>query len=238
MTKKRATKRKDGSAHVLGSEFEKLIAELSGPIYYTTSTGVEIECLPIQGKIDAISASIMARMQRDGEFPAVPQRVIHGAGGVAISQDIDEDWVARQDTPAEDKEAWREYVRERGAAGRRFDSKSNNAVVEIVITQGIRVVDDSLREKWTAEVERYGGCVPEDENERKILFATGFIFGSGANGLMDTVSVLARIRRASGQDSEVLSIVEDSFRARMGSAGRTDSSGGPGTAGESETQGA
>jgi len=238
MTKKRSTRRKDGSQHALGNDLSKRIAELSGPIYYTTTTGVEVECLPIQGKLEAVSSAIRSRMEMDGGFPPIPNRIIHGAGGVSIKQDIDQEWVGRKDTPAEDKKAWKEYVREKEEAEKRFSIKSNDATVEIVVTEGIRVVDDSLLEKWAAEIERFGGLVPGDDKERKILFATGYIFGSGANGLLDTVSILARIRRASGQDPEVLSIVEDSFRARMGSAGRTDSSGGPGTAGESETQGA
>jgi len=235
MTKKRATKRKDGSQHDLGIDFGALIAELSGPIYYTTTTGVEVECLPIQGKIEAISASIMARMQRDGEFPAIPQRIIHGAGGVSINQDIDDDWAARQDTPEADKEEWAEYVSAKAEAGKRFDARANEATVKLIVTQGIRVVDVSLYEKWTSEVESYGGIVPEDETERSVFFATGYIFG---DGIRDTAAIMIGIRRASGQDSEVLSAVEDSFRSRVGRAGRTDGAGGPGTAGEKETAGA
>lgn len=174
----------------------------SGKVIVATSRGQRVECLPIATMIDEIRATYEARI------PPPPTYTITGAGGDEVEADHTEDTIADEATSEEDKAAWAEYkVQEL-----KIRAEMNERIMRAVAVKGIHVLDMPPEKEWLAEHEFLGLEVPEPSHERLYHYIKTEVLGT----MEDGINITAGIYRASGLDEEVLTRIEDSFRAPVG----------------------
>jgi len=180
----------------------------SGEMYKTTR-GVWIECLPVQLLYETMTSNIAASI----EWPDAPERVTIGAGGVEVAEDITQEYIDGAYATEEEKQEWLHYQDEFEAAKATFDEKLTDAAAKFLATEGIRLADESLLEKWKERDEFLGMVVPDGPREQMEHFLQTRILG---NGQIDGREIMLRIFRASGYDKEVLDTIERTFQSQMG----------------------
>ena len=189
----------------------------------TTSRGVEVECLPIAELIQAQEENLRAGV----EWPEKPVHVITDVAGSQVEQALSQEWINGEGATDEETEAWEEYLAAQARAQAEYEAKREEALPRLLAYKGVRLVDESLMEKWAEDHRWMNMDVPDDPRERTLYFLRTEILG---NAEADVVEIMMGIYRASGADPDLMKEAEVFFRGEMGRAGRDaaeGSAGGP-----------
>lgn len=197
-------------------------AQEDGHVVVTTTREHDVLCLPIATLIDEVRASYQARMDELER----PHRVMRDVAKSEIQVEYTDESILKEDVPDEHREAYAAYK----LAEAELASEMNESVFRAVAVRGIRVLTMPDEEEWTAEHEWLGIAVPGTPHERAFHFFKSEVIG----GKKDGIDIIAGIYRASGIDEEVLSKLEETFRAEVGRAEGADAGGDTEDAGEAE----
>lgn len=178
-------------------------------VIVTTSRGWRVECLPVQPMLDELGTA-----ESHPDMPPIPTYVVTDVSGATVEQRYTAEIVASDDTPEEDRLAWQR--REEKLAEVRAELSERR--LRVIGTRGVKVLDMPADEKWIPEHEWLYGSVPENPFERRYHFFKTEVIGTAEDGMV----LAAGIYRASGVDEEVITLIEDSFRASMGGQTGTD----------------
>jgi hypothetical protein len=188
-----------------------------GRVYYTTSRGVEVECLGIIDAIQEQENNIRAQI----DWPVAPT---YKFSDDEIERPHTEESIKDPKTTDEERQAWNEYKAALAVANADFNARIAEARMRLLATRGVRIVDYERREKqWIEEHEWLGMKVPEDARERLVHF---FKFEVVGESLDDVIGITKGIYIASGADPEVVAAGEESFRASLGRSERADAGAG------------
>jgi hypothetical protein len=180
-------------------------------VVVTTSRGVQVECLPVAEMFDAQEESLRASV----EWPAKPAHTITDVAGSEIEQALTQKWVDSGQASDEEVEAWDEYLVAQAQAQAEYEGKRDEALPRLLAYKGVRLVDESLTEKWTEDHQWMGFTVPDDPRERMLHFLRTEILGNAGN---DMVEIMLGIYRASGADPDLMKEAEVFFRGKVGGA--------------------
>ena len=201
----------------------------AGPVLYTTSRGVEVECLPIAAEIEAQEQNIRNAI----DWPDIPKRKVTDVAGSTAEFPYTE--VSIETAPDEDKLKWADYLLAQERAQVDYDRRIAEARPRLIAYRGVRVVDEALPTQWAQDHIWMGMEVPDDPRERSLHFFMTEVLGNIAG---DLNSILLGIYRASGYDADLLDRAEAFFRSQMGRRERPDDSGDSGDTGAQDEAGA
>ena len=198
-------------------------------VIVTTSRGVDVECLPVAEMFDAQEESLRAGV----EWPEKPVHVITDVAGSQIEQALTQEWVGSGQASDEETEAWEEYLVAQTRAQAEYEGKRDEALPRLLAYKGIRLVNESLTEKWTEDHEWMGFTVPDDPRERMLHFLRTEILGNAGN---DMIEIMLGIYRASGADPDLMREAEIFFRSQVGRAAGDAAEGSAGDAEVAESE--
>jgi hypothetical protein len=194
-------------------------------IIVTTSRGVQVECLPIAEMFDAQEESLRASV----EWPEKPTHTITDVAGSEIEQALTQEWVDSGQASDEEVEAWEEYLVAQAVAQAEYESKRNEALPRLLAYKGIRLVNESLMDKWAEDHRWMSFEVPDDPRERLLHFLRTEILGNAGD---DMTEIMVGIYRASGADPDLMKEAEAFFRS--GQMGRAAGDAAEGSEGDAE----
>lgn len=180
-------------------------------VIVTTSRGVQVECLPIAEMFDAQEESLRASI----EWPEKPVHVIVDVAGSEIEQALTQEWIDNEQASDEEVEAWEEYLAAQAVAQAEYDEKRTPALARLLAYKGVRLVDESLTDKWAEDHQWMGFDVPDDPRERLLHFLRTEILGNAGD---DMIEIMLGIYRASGADPDLMKEAEVFFRSKVGGA--------------------
>jgi hypothetical protein len=161
---------------------------------YTTSTGIEIEFLPI-------SQSVMLRFHAAHPEPSIPTYSVHSdVTGTTDYIPLDAKSLASypdQFTP-EQHQKWREYQQAKALHLESF--------IRFFAMCGIKVKDSI--DGWVKRQEFVGIPIPDDSLEREYQWITSYVIRTQD----DFAAFFAGVMRAAGISEDLLKQVEDMFR--------------------------
>jgi hypothetical protein len=173
----------------------------------TTSRGVELECQPVGAMLDAAGDNIRKQI----DWPEVPTYESTFAGGDKETFDYTEETI--QDAPDEDKQAWADYIAAQDKAEVEYNQRLMNALVRIVATDGVRVLNAPPEEEWVKRQEWQGLSVPDDPLERSLHYFLTVAIGDVETDMM---GIYKGIILASGRSEEEVEQIEEFFRSGVG----------------------
>jgi len=210
------------------SEFE-FYEEREGKVYARTSSGWEVECMPVGDLLLRVGSALSVPKE-----PTPPTYTVTDASGDKSDHVHDEESIKDPKTTEEEKIAWADYLVEKAqyeSEMEEVEEKRRKMRGRFMAIRGIRVVNLPDLEKWADEQrDLYGFEIPDDPRERLVEFVNTEIIRTQADGN----SIVIGIYKASGMDEEVLSSIEDRFRASMGRTEGSDTETDPETSPEGE----
>jgi len=205
------------------------LLEGAGPVLYTTSRGVEVECLPIAAEIEAQEQNI----HNSVVWPSLPTRTVTDVAGSTMEFPYSEETI--KTAPDEAKLKWADYLLALQQAQAEYDRRIAEGRPRLIAYRGIRIADETLPARWAQDHAWLGMVIPDDPRERSLHFFMTEILGNIAG---DLNSILLGVYRASGYDAELLDKAEAFFRSQMGRRERPDDSRDSGDAGAQDETGA
>jgi len=211
----------------------ELFEIVNGKVIVTTSTGWRVECLPFGDDLMRAGTALA--------LPDKPQPPTYLLGNP--EEDDRQIRVPYTDTsindssvPAEDTEAWVEYVVKRNAWQAEVASvQAQQSLMRsrVMVYRATRVLDMPDLKAWAETRENFYG-IPTPTDERDILFQ--FFTGEVAKTQDDILALMAGIMKATGATEEVLDSFEANFRDSLGPQQREDAQGhSEGTSAETAT---
>ena len=216
----------------------KLFEVIDGKVIVTTSTGARVECLPYADDLMRAGTALVLP-----DKPEAPTYVLgepeEGEREIRVpytATSIDD-----EKTPAEDTEAWGQYVPLLLAYNlevKAIEEKQGLMRARVLIHKATRVIDQPDLHEWAKQQEEfYGIPMPEEDEEALLLQYFGTEVSKGTD---DMLLLMAGVMRATGVTEEVLDAFESNFRDQMGDGAgadtETDSGDAPETA-EDGTEG-
>ena len=197
-------------------EKQALYEIVVGAVIVTTSTGHRVECLPYG---DDLMRAGSALVLPDKPSPPTYPLGEPGEDGTVIRVPYTAQSIDGSDVPAEDTEAWGQYLlamREYNIQLASVQAQANLMKSRVLIHRATRVLDlPPDLNAWAQErLDFYGIPAPSDEKELLFDYFTSEV----SKTLDDVLALMSGIMRATGIQEEVLDRFEDNFRHSMGRA--------------------
>ena len=184
-----------------------------------TSNGTVVRCLPIANSLQAIRNTV--------ELPSPPTYQMTDVAGSVIDVEYDQAAIDDENTPQEDKDAWKQYQKDLAEATR----QRNDRIYALVIKKGIEVVKGTTIGQFCEELHEMGIDPPADKTKLRRLHADVEIFSCP----QDFTQVMVGISMASGVNEEAIREAEERLFRPVGELDGQDTgsdSGDPGTGSE------
>jgi hypothetical protein len=156
--------------YVKNPQLEKM-NEMSKPeakvIEFINSRGTVVELLPLP--------PYMVQMAIDSvDRPQVPTYKIQ-TEGADEEHPYDEVSIADPKTPAEDQEAWLDYLDELSLA----ETRSSEILVNLILSESVNIpFDQETETSWVKKMKMIGMRVPEDHEERLLMYKKQYVVGN------------------------------------------------------------
>lgn len=185
-----------------------------GKVYVTTSTGVEVQCLPFWNEVMMAGSALSFP-----DEPEVPTYTFTDADQDSVERPYNQEAIDDPKTPDEDREKWAAYLELKEPYERdklEVLSKQQLMRTRVLALKATKVKDLDL-DAWANEhLEMYGIEIPEDD--RMIYWFASEV----VKVELDGAKIMAGIARASGMTEDQLDSIEEEFPDPLGGTRRSD----------------
>jgi hypothetical protein len=216
------------------TEFEQRAQEIGieledNRVFYTTSRGVRVECLPVAHVIETATNKIRAEYVEENPEPDLPTRKIEGVGGTAVETAYTDEQIAKLDPNDPDNIPIIEQWQEHALWDARLKQRTGAHVIRTIAIIGTRY-DMPEDDEWLKDAEYIGLELPDPDNTRdmRLFYFTTFVVGNRDDGYVLSQGIYA----ASGFNEALTATVEATFRPPVGRAARADDQSDSGTSQE------
>lgn len=199
--------------------------EDDGTVVTTTSSGWEIECMPVADLLLRTGQNLV-----EPDPPDPPTYTITGAGGETDERAYDQEAIDDPNTSDEDREKWTVYLEAKAdydAKMAAVEQKRNEMRGRFMALRGVKVrnLPDDL-DTW-AEEQRvlFGFEIADDGLPHDAALRLAFIDNEVIRTQTDGAKITAGIMRASGLAQEALDSVEATFLDTLGRGNGADAEG-------------
>lgn len=205
-----------------------------GDVFYTSSTGVTVKCLPAAQAMDDAQSSVDMPKQADYVDP----KIITDVGGSELRKPWTEEHVLGN--PDEGISPAPEEIQTQWAAFQEAEAAAQAILVErmsrTLAIYGVEILDEEPMEEWFRKRAFVLGdeSVPEGDLERLLMYVTKAVLITVRDGQLCSMGIY----RASGADRELLDRIEAGFRSPVEGAEGTDAVGDTQAAGSDSEEGA
>lgn len=206
------------------TEFEQRAAEIGleingNQVFYTTSRGIRVECLPVAHVIETATNKIRAEYVEENPEPDLPTKKIEGVGGATVERVYTAEEIAKLDGDNPDHMSIIEQFQVHALWDARLKQRTGTHVIRTIAIMGARF-DMPKDDEWLKDAKYIGLEIPDANNPRdlRLFYFTTFVVGNRDDGYLLSQGIYA----ASGFNEALTATIEDSFRPPMGRAERTD----------------
>lgn len=194
---------------------DKLFEIVDGKVIVTTATGWRVECLPYGDDLMRAGTALVLP-----DAPEPPTYVLGQPeeGERQIRVPYTDTSIEDENTPAEDTEAWGEYLPLRAAYEQEVAAIQEQKFLmraRVMVHKATKILDLPDLHAWAKEQEEFYG-IPTPGDDREIL--SQFFTTEVAKIPDDVMRLMAGILRATGATEEALDQFEDNFRVALGNA--------------------
>lgn len=191
----------------------ELFEIVDGKVIVTTSTGWKVECLPYGDDLMRAGTALVLP-----DKPEPPTYVLGDPeeGEREFRVPYTDTSIEDENTPAEDTEAWGEYLPLRAAYNREvgvIQMQQSLMRARVMAHRATKILDLPDLSVWAKEREEFYG-IPIPTDDRELLY--DFFTSEVAKSENDVLILWAGIMRATGTTEEVLDAFESTFRDTLG----------------------
>lgn len=165
-------------------------------VEFTNSRGIKVT-------LRAMSPFIVQLATESIERPEIPTYVTEIEGGGSETVFHDEKSILDPKTSEEDKQAWAEYQ----IALREADRKSSEIMMNVILIESVDVAIDDIP-RWIHKQKMMGITVPENEDERLLLYKKEYVIACPA----DMEEITKIVMTLTGVSREEIDIAKKSFQ--------------------------
>ena len=179
-----------------------------GKVYVTTSTGIEVQCLPFWNEVMMAGSALSFP-----DEPQVPIYIMTDADQEIVERPYNQEAIDDPKTPEEDRVEWAAYLElkdqyEQDKAKVRYKQEMMRTRVLAIKATRVKGLD---LDAWANEhLEMYGIEIPEDD--RMIYWFASEV----VKVELDGAKIMAGIARASGMTTDQLDSIEELFPDPLG----------------------